>query len=149
MAEAFDEAGAKLLCGDSIFALGVPIPLHSLRSLRVLAAILLPVLTRMPFTLLYPTGSKQDQTKPKHERFFRQADLIAGDYLFIKKNMPDDLAEKVILTNTVTTDDIEDLRQRGARLLVTTTPELAGRSFGTNVMEAVLIALSGKRPGEI
>ncbi|MCK4300120.1 MAG: quinate 5-dehydrogenase, partial [Planctomycetes bacterium] len=32
---------------------------------------------------------------------------------------------------------------------VTTTPELEGRSFGTNVMEGVLIALAGKRPEEM
>ena len=28
-------------------------------------------------------------------------------------------------------------------MLITTTPELNGRSFGTNVMEAVLVAISG------
>ncbi len=30
-------------------------------------------------------------------------------------------------------------------MLVTTTPELNGRTFGTNVMEALLVAISGKR----
>ena len=33
--------------------------------------------------------------------------------------------------------------------LVTSTPEFDGRSFGTNVMEGVLVALSGKRPEEL
>ena len=41
------------------------------------------------------------------------------------------------------------LRQRGARLLVTSTPELDGRSFGTNVMEALVSVLVGKRPEDI
>jgi hypothetical protein len=41
------------------------------------------------------------------------------------------------------------LRERGAAHLVTTTPELEGRSFGTNVMEAVLIALAGKSAEEM
>lgn len=149
MAEAFTEAGARLICGDLIFALGIPIPLHSLRSLWCLAAILLPALTRLPFTFLYPTGKRQDETTPKHGRFFAGAEIIAGDYLFIKKNMPDSLAGKVIVTNTVTAADVEDLRRRKARLLVTTTPELAGRSFGTNVMEAAIVALSGKRPEDM
>jgi hypothetical protein len=33
--------------------------------------------------------------------------------------------------------------------LVTSTPNLGGRSFGTNVIEAVLVALIGKRIDEI
>ncbi len=50
-----------------------------------------------------------------------------------------------MVTNTVTESDILWLEQKGARLLVTTTPEFAGRSFGTNVMEALLVALSGQQ----
>ena len=34
--------------------------------------------------------------------------------------------------NTVTSDDVVDLKRRGVRMLVTTTPEFQGRSFGTN-----------------
>ncbi len=34
-------------------------------------------------------------------------------------------------------------------MLITTTPELNGRSFGTNVMEAVLVALSGVKDREL
>jgi len=46
-------------------------------------------------------------------------------------------------------EDLEDLRQRKVELLVTTTPELAGRSFGTNVMEGVLVSLAQKKPEEL
>ena len=35
------------------------------------------------------------------------------------------------------------MSKRGARLLITTTPSFDGRSFGTNVMEAVLVAYHG------
>jgi len=37
------------------------------------------------------------------------------------------------------------LRQAGVKYLVTTTPVLQGRSFGTNMMEAALVAASGKK----
>ncbi|MHB8153482.1 MAG: quinate 5-dehydrogenase, partial [Bacillati bacterium] len=53
---------------------------------------------------------------------------------------------KIVLTNTVTAANVQELRERGVRLLVTTTPDFAGRSFGTNVVEAALLALLGKRP---
>ena len=35
-------------------------------------------------------------------------------------------------------------RNAGAARLITTTPRIGGRSFGTNVMEAFFVALSGK-----
>ena len=67
----------------------------------------------------------------------------------IKHNMPDDLSGKMIITNTVTRDDVEAFRTRGVKTLVTTTPEFGGRAFGTNVIQAMLVVLSGKRPEEL
>ena len=58
--------------------------------------------------------------------------------------MPDRLDGKVIATNTTTQADIEIFRASGVKYLVTSTPVLEGRSFGTNLMEAALIAASGK-----
>ena len=39
---------------------------------------------------------------------------------------------------------MELLRQRGVSYLVTSTPRIEGRSFGTNMMEAALTAVAGK-----
>jgi hypothetical protein len=58
--------------------------------------------------------------------------------------MPDKLEGKVIATNTTTPADVDMFRQAGIKYLVTSTPVLDGRSFGTNMMEAALIAVSGK-----
>lgn len=63
--------------------------------------------------------------------------------------MPDNLEGKIIITNTVTEDDIEELKNLGAKMLVTTTPEFNGRSFGTNVMEAVLVSIMQKNIDDI
>jgi len=57
--------------------------------------------------------------------------------------MPPELPGKIIITNTVTRDDVQYLKERGVETLVTTTPEMEGRSFGTNILEALLIALAG------
>lgn len=149
MAEAFTEAGCQMTFGDFMFGLGLPIPLKSLSSLRRLAHTLLPIIVHLPYTFLYPTGSKQDEIIPKYTSYYKKADIIAGDFLFIKKYMPPRLDGKIIVTNTVTMADIEELRQRGVGTLVTSTPEFSGRSFGTNVMEALLVSFSGKKPGEL
>lgn len=140
MAEAFGEAGADLTLGDLIFTVGVPMPIHSLRALDMIARVIAPVLTQLPFRYLYPTGSKQEQQVSRGEKYFRENRIIAGDFHFIRRFMPQDMQGKIVLTNTVTRDDVTLLKERGVEILVTTTPELNGRSFGTNVMEALLVA---------
>lgn len=149
MAEAFAEAGCHCLFGDLIFALGIPIGLHSLGMVRTVAAMVLPILRRLPIKVLYPTGDKQEDTKPRHGKYFRWADVVAGDFHFIRRYLPERMDGKVIVTNTTTAEDVALLRERGVATLVTTTPEFGGRSFGTNVMEGVLIALAGKRPEQM
>jgi hypothetical protein len=149
MAEGFTNAGCRMVFGDLIFALGISIPLTSLPSLRFLANMLLPVITKLPFTFLYPTGSKQEQATPKYAKYYQEADIIAGDFLYIKKYMPYGLKNKIVVTNTVTAADIEDLKSKGVSLLVTSTPEFSGRSFGTNVMEALLVSFSDRKPSEL
>lgn len=149
MAQAFSSAGADLVFGDLIFALGVPVPIKTLRGLERLAKTLLPVITRMPFQLLYPTGSKQEHDTPKYAKYYETAEIIAGDFLYLKKYMPPKITGKIIVTNTVTSVDIDELKKKEAALLVTSTPEFSGRSFGTNVMEALLVSFSGKRPEDL
>ncbi|MDD4262807.1 MAG: quinate 5-dehydrogenase [Syntrophaceticus schinkii] len=149
IAEALWDAGCKTTYGDLIFALGIPIPVHKLSTLRFLAYTLLPILSQLPFKYLYPTGKKQDTVSTKHEFYYQDNDIITGDFHFIRKYMPQELPGKVIITNTVTKDDLELLRERGVKILVTTTPEMQGRSFGTNVLEGVLITLQGKRVDEV
>jgi hypothetical protein len=140
----FAEAGYELLFGDLGFALGIPIPIRSLRGLHILGRILLPVASRLPIEMLYPTGEKQEEIVPKFGKWYQWATVMCGDCLYIKRHMPDRLDNKVIATNTTTPADVEAFRQRGVRYLITVTPQLEGRSFGTNLLEAALVAVAGK-----
>jgi hypothetical protein len=140
----FAEAGYEMVFGDLGFGLGIPIPIRSLRGLRTLARILMPIVGRMPISVLYPTGEKQEEIVPKFGKWYNWATVISGDCLYIKQHMPDQLDGKVIATNTTTPADIEAFRQRGVRYLVTITPQIEGRSFGTNLLEASLVAIAGK-----
>ena len=144
MAQALDSMGCKMVLGDLMFTLGLPIAVRSLRTLYYVARVIVPVIRLVPFKYLYPTGSKQEEMKPKYPQYFMEADIIAGDFHFIRRYMPSRLEGKSIITNTVTADDVQLLKDRGIKYLVTTTPEIQGRSFGTNVMEALLVAVSGK-----
>ncbi|AEV16433.1 hypothetical protein TCCBUS3UF1_13920 [Thermus sp. CCB_US3_UF1] len=149
LAEALAEAGARVLYGDFIFALGLPIPLYSLSFLQKLAFLLLPLLTQLPFHLLYPTGKEQEKRVVDwRSRYYLWADVVAGDWHYLKRYMPERMEGKTVLTNTTTLEDVAFLKARGAKRLITTTPRLGGRSFGTNVMEALLVALAGRELGE-
>jgi hypothetical protein len=143
MSSSFLEAGYECIFGDFMFSLGLPIALHSAQQVKVLARLLMPVLGRLPFEWLYPIGEKQEHRTPKWEKYFQWASIIAGDCHYIRRFMPDRLDGKIIVTNTTTPADLELFKSAGVKYLITTTPVLEGRSFGTNVMEAGLVAAMG------
>lgn len=145
MAETLVEVGADVRFGDLAFGLGLPVMLRTLRQVDLVARLLLPVLTRLPFQMLYPTGKAQEKTRPKFHKHFAWAEVIAGDFHFIRRHLPE-AKGKTVITNTVTQEDLAFLKARGVRTLVATTPEHQGRSFGTNVMEALCVAMTGKAP---
>jgi hypothetical protein len=62
----------------------------------------------------------------------------------MRKYMPARLDGKTVVTNTTTEENIELLRSRGVKTVITTTPRYEGRSFGTNMLEAALTAYAGK-----
>lgn len=144
MAEAFEEVGARLTVGDLIYTLGLPIPLHSLQALRLVGSIAAPIVVRLPFDMLYPTGEKQEVIIPKHSKYYYRADVLAGDFNYIRRYLPEKLNGQIVITNTTTRDDLVLLKQRGISKVITTTPDMGGRSFGTNVIEALMVSLIGK-----
>lgn len=153
MAEAISDLGCDVTYGDLIFSAGIPYPIKTVAELEDIANRTLPELVKMPINMLYPTGKKQEtQDEDKVKKFasyYYEAEVIAGDFHLIRRFMPAGLNGQTVLTNTTTKDDLEFLREKGVGTLVTTTPEFSGRSFGTNVMEAVLVAILGKRWEEV
>jgi hypothetical protein len=149
MAQVLDALSDHIVFGDLIYGLRLPIRIRSLKGLERVARVIAPVVVNLPFDSLYPTGSKQEVIIPKFSKYYYEADIIAGDFLYIRRYLPERLDGKIIITNTTTKEDVELLRERGVKLLVTTTPEMEGRSFGTNVMEALLVSIIGKPADQI
>ena len=144
LTRSFLDSGYECVFGDMMFSLDIPIALHTVQQIKFMAALLLPIASRLPFEWIYPIGEKQEERKPKYPKYFNWATIIAGDCHYIKRYMPNNMQGKIIVTNTTTPADVELFRQSGVKYLITTTPVLDGRSFGTNMMEAALVALSGK-----
>jgi len=144
LSQAFADAGYETIFGDLMFGLDIPIAIHKISQLKTVAALMMPIAGRLPFAWIYPTGEKQEKRTPKWGKQYAWATVIAGDCHYIKRFMPDDLTGKVIVTNTTTPEDVAFFKKCGVKYLVTTTPVMDGRSFGTNMMEAALIAIAGK-----
>ncbi|MBQ7258021.1 MAG: quinate 5-dehydrogenase [Abditibacteriota bacterium] len=148
MAQSLSEVCSKVIYGDAMFALGIPIKINSYKSLCVIATLLLPFFCNIPFKWLYPTGNKQSEHIEKYTSTFASCDIICGDYLYINKYLPSPqsgaLKDKTIITNTLTTEDVLNLKERGVKLIVSTTPQFDGRNFGTNVLEGIMTSILGK-----
>jgi hypothetical protein len=137
------DLGFECIYGDLMFGLGIPLAIHSIKAVKRLAALLMPIIGYFPFNWLYPTGKEQEKRTPKWEKYFNWATLIVGDCNYITRYGPERMDGKVIITNTTTPQDREQFKNAGVKYLITTTPVLEGRSFGTNMMEAAINAAMG------
>jgi hypothetical protein len=144
-ARAFLDDGYDVIFGDLMFAMGLGIPVRSEKQIINLGNALLPIMSRMPFEWVYPTGEKQNVREPKYAKYFEWATVVAGDCHYLWKYMPEKLPGRVIVTNTTTPADQEFFKQAGIKHLITTTPILDGRSFGTNMIEAAIVAALGRK----
>lgn len=146
VAMALADAGCEMTYADLLYGLGIPIMLHKKSTLIRTVHTIAPIAALLPFSFLYPSEADHTtevEAESKHSQLYRDADIIAGDYKWVRKYMPADMRGKWIITNTTTEQDVDFLRSTGAELLVTSTPRLEGRTFGTNVMEATMVALDG------
>jgi hypothetical protein len=145
LATSFIKANYQYTFGDMLYSLGINIPIHSIKAIKALAETLLPIISRVPFEWVYPTGESQNKRTPKYVKEFEKVSVIAGDCHYITRYMPDEMPGKVIVTNTTTPDDVALFTRAGVKYLLTTTPVLDGRSFGTNMMEAAIVAGMGRK----
>jgi hypothetical protein len=143
LAEAVAEVADRTVFGDLMVALGVPLPIYGIPAFKRIARIMLPFVSHFPMSMIF-YGSDGAEQEPKYVKYFEESDLIAGDFLFMRKYMPNNLSGKTVVTNTTTEDNIELLKSRGVKTVITTTPRYDGRSFGTNTTEAMLTAYAGK-----
>lgn len=143
LAAAVAEVSANVVFGDLMVGLGLPLPIYGVPAFKRVARVMLPFVSRFPMSMLF-YGSDGAEHAPKYTKYFEESDLIAGDFLFMRKYMPKNLSGKTILTNTTTAENIDLLKERGAQTVITSTPRFDGRTFGTNMNEAMLTAYAGK-----
>ncbi len=152
LATALKQAGAKILIGDALFGLKLPVLFNSLGKFKIAANVTMPLLRHLPISLLYPLGKRQNSSLKFSKKLIQKADILAGDFHFFRSCLPKNLMNKIFITSTLTSEDIVFLKNKGVRVLISTMPEINGRVPGANVWEAVLFAYAGwpldYRPGK-
>lgn len=152
LSESIAACGGPVLWGDLPFTMGIPYVIRSAKRHARLSHWLLPIATLLPVSVFYPTGQEQTRITPRWGRLYKEADIIAGDFHLIRRYLPDAdsdaLADTILLTNTTTESDVRELSKRNVARLITTTPRFTTddgeeRTFGTNVIEAILTAIQG------
>jgi predicted amino acid dehydrogenase len=154
LAQALAQYEGELRFADPLVHIGLSFlpPPRSLRQLEIYAATVLPFLALLPYRYIHPVARGQEGHSPRAEELFRWADVIAGDFAYIRRFAPRDLRGKVIITDDPSPDEVDDLAARGVATLVTMTPPISDeRPFvATDVLEAIVTAVqeSGTQPGE-
>ncbi|MBE3571494.1 MAG: quinate 5-dehydrogenase [Moorella humiferrea] len=140
LAQALQFKGFKVIAGDAAFGLKLPLG-FSLSCFRLLGHLTMPLLAHLPLAYLYPHGNGQQKSYLRFNHLFTRAKIIAGDWHFIRHNLPNSLEGKVVVTSGTTPSERQLLRRVGVFSLITTTPIFAGFSPAANAMEAVMTAL--------
>ncbi|MCS6844164.1 MAG: serine carboxypeptidase [Caldilineales bacterium] len=106
----------------------------------------LEYLKGQPFRRIQPQAGKPGQ--PRASTPFEWADVLAGDVGAIRRYAPQQLKRKTVVVEWATEEDAEDLRRRGASILVTMMPALDGSNglgrWSAATVEAVLVALRAR-----
>lgn len=148
LAVAFEEAGAINTFGDLLYALDLKIMIRSMKNMRRLVKAILPVARLLPFSVVYDSAADAHSASKRDEytdKLYADNKYLVGDYKYVIKYLPEDISGKIVVTNTTTLDDIELLRSHGAEMVIASTPAFNGRTFGTNILEALLVAYKGAR----
>jgi len=89
MASALASLAKEIVFGDLMFSFGIPLPMRSMRAVNILGFLFLPFICRLPFKMLYQTEAVQvKRGEPKFERFLQWADVIGGDFHYIRSYSP-------------------------------------------------------------
>lgn len=159
LAEALERAGSKIGILDAALALRLPVVFQGTRVFGFAARATMPALRRLPLRWLYPRRIVVAAGGPAAwrggpavglaERAMASADVIAGDSYLAWRCMPRRLDGKTLIVSTATQEEVDEMMARGAGVVASTSPSVAGRSFGANMIEALIVAFDGRPPAKI
>lgn len=144
LGKALEDKGLMVEVGDPFFALGLPVTFSNLESFELVARLTLPVLRHIPLSFLYPLGEKQLDSFQKYPHIYHRNNFVAGDYHFIRKYLPKRLKGQGFLVSTIRESGVEELVDRGARVIISLAPKVEGVTLGANLWDGIFFLLARK-----
>jgi len=148
LARAMSEYTQNLEFADPLLQIGVPKLLTSLESLELYATGAHYVLEWTP-QALRPDSPGKDWTHFVLKRAMQDATVIVAPVHALDDFGIEELAGKTIVTSTVSDRRIAQFKRKGVQMVVDGTPMLFGRVVGPALLDAMIIAATGKSPDEL
>jgi predicted amino acid dehydrogenase len=150
-ARVLSEYTENLMFADPIVQAGIPKLLTSLESLELYAAGSHQLLKwKAPHVLSPSLAPIKDWNNFVLRRALQKADVVAARYEDLEPFGLEELAGKTLLTSTISDERLNELRDRGVNMVVDYTPQLFKEAtVGINVLEAMILAATSKKRGEI
>jgi predicted amino acid dehydrogenase len=148
LARAMSEYTQNLEFADPLLQLGVPKLLTSLESLELYATGAHYILEWTP-QALRPDSPGKDWTHFVLKRAMQDATVIVAPVHELDGFGIEELAGKTIVTSTVSDRRIAQFKRKGVQMVVDGTPMLFGRVVGPALLDAMIIAATGKSPADL
>jgi predicted amino acid dehydrogenase len=148
LARTMAEYTPNLQFADPLLQLGAPTLIDSLEGLELYATGAHYVPEHLPEAVL-PGGLGDRWTHFLLARALGDATVVVAPVHEFDRFGRKELAGKTIITSAVSDRRLARFRQKGVHMVVDGAPLLAGRVVGPAVLDAMIIAASGKAPGDI
>lgn len=144
LAQTLQQSGFKFLSGEAFFGLKIPL-FFPISTFMLLGYLTIPMLRYLPLSYLYPLGHNQNKINNRFNFIYNRVNIIAGDWHYIRHNLPINMEEKILITSGINHGDFKSLHKRQASYLLVTTPFINNISPAANAMKATLVALGAKK----
>ena len=148
LAQAMSEYTANLQFADLLLQLGVPKMLTSLDMLELYASGAHYALDWAPASVMASAPVKE-WTNFVLRRALQEATVIVAAAHELDDFGIEELAGKTIVTSTVNDQRIAQFKEKGVNLVIDGSPMLFDHVVGPSMLDAMIIAATGKPPGDI
>jgi predicted amino acid dehydrogenase len=150
LASVLSEYTDNLTFADPVVQFGLPNLLHSLKALELYAAGSHPVLRFESGKDLIPSIAPfQFFNHLVLRRAVREAHVVVAPYEQLAHYGANELEGKTVITSTVSDERLEELKEKGVRLVLDCSIQPFKQTVGLNVVEAMVMAALGKSASEI
>jgi len=150
LASILSEYTDNLTFADPVVQFGLPNLLHSLKALELYAAGSHPMLRFESGKDLIPSIAPfQFFNHLVLRRAVREAHVVVAPYEQLAHYSVNELEGKTVITSTVSDERLEELKEKGVRLVLDCSIQPFKQTVGLNVVEAMVMAALGKSASEI